>query len=320
MTNEFQQQYPFRAATIKKQHRASIQKVLLPSRQLICPARFDFMAKLLFLDSTKKVFDSKRGLEIYQKHLLAFNGGKIREPGNFKKNSLEKYILTFLSIYQSILEMPSEENCFFQLPLPVTRSLMAIDGSHRICSAISTGHSLWVYHLENYEAPYCYDYRFFRHRFLDESILLEMALKYNEQKSLALIRVVFSQKPKSGRIRLLEKRLCHSRSIVYFLQSQDTLFVLLDSDYAALKTIQDEIECEFSAHVSCTPFLNKAEIEQQLKGLLPALLTKEKKRSFFQNAKKTALYAIITMKALVKEALLSPVLSQQEVSDDNSKF
>lgn len=309
MNEEFRRQYPFHAATMKKQEYTPANRLAIPSQRLICPARFDFMAKLIFLDSQNKKFSARRGIEIYQKHLLAFSGGKIREPGNPAKNSLEKYIHTFRSIYASVQKMPKEEACFCSLPLPVTRSFMAIDGSHRICSAIDTGHPLFVYYLKNYELPRCYDYRFFRRRFLEESILLEMAIKYNSEKSLVLFKAsLFKGCPKKT-LASLEKRLCQSRAIVSLFQNRNTLFVLIDPDYAVPDRIQAILE-KTLPKAQTRVYSNKDTIEDQLRRLLPHFLKKEKKPSPFRYIKRTALYSIITIKARIKELILYPLLSK----------
>ena len=154
---------------------------------MISPYRLDFMAKLLWLEALNGKYDKQRAKCLYEAHLLAFSNYLLVEPGQPDKKGLHCYYNSFREIHSVIQEM---ENELVELgdPIPVDGKRMAMDGAHRISTAIYFKKNIEVYEVDKI-IPNQYDFLFFRKRCLREKYLLEMVEKYISVRVCRLYRI-----------------------------------------------------------------------------------------------------------------------------------
>ncbi len=241
MHHNFSEQYPYLVSTMhhSDDHEATIKEI--NSKELILPSRFDLMAKLLFLDGINQKIDTYKGTHIYKAHLQSFGGGTIREPGNPDKKSLENFIDVFLAIYHELKELPLNSTICTSKPVPVDMNYMLLDGSHRCSCAFDLHHTICVYHLHHYHFLYRYDYYFFRNRFLQLSILLEMAKKYVQVKETALYVIAFKQTFFISKY-MVEYRIRNKLQPVITWFDQNQLYLITDQSITSNDEIIELIE------------------------------------------------------------------------------
>ena len=73
------------------------------SIDLLTHTRFDLAFKLLYLDMKNE--NVKFSDNLYKTHIKAFSLGNYTEPGNKDKNSIEKYIAEFETIFKDLYQM-----------------------------------------------------------------------------------------------------------------------------------------------------------------------------------------------------------------------
>lgn len=145
----------------------------MPAQDLLTWNRFDLAFKLFYLD----IRDKNPGLarNVYEQHLKSFGLGKILEPGNPKKNSLENFIDEFTSVYDQIQHSGFDENISL-IPLAVNGSIA--NGAHRLSSAIHVG--VKVSCISTVVPQSGYDYKFFKERNISQETLDMIACKFIE--------------------------------------------------------------------------------------------------------------------------------------------
>ncbi|MFW5650785.1 MAG: lipopolysaccharide biosynthesis protein [Acetivibrio ethanolgignens] len=178
------EQYPYLCATFRLKKSMKIRRKEVSAESLISPYRLDLMAKLLLLTAKNGTYDRKRADDLYKKHLEAFSNRLMIESGQNEKRGLQKYLDTFEQIASTTRE---DSNTLVQLgnPIPVDAKYMAMDGAHRISTAIFYEKRLLVY-LFDKKLPNKYDFLFFRKRFLAETYIIEMAKKYVDMRKCCL--------------------------------------------------------------------------------------------------------------------------------------
>lgn len=178
--NVFFEQYPYLCATFRLKKSMKIRREEVSAESLISPYRLDFMAKLLLLAAKNGTYDKKRADDLYKKHLEAFSNRLMIESGQDEKRGIQNYLDTFEQIASTTRE---DSNTLVQLgnPIPVDAKYMAMDGAHRISTAIFYQKRILVYFFDK-KLPNKYDFLFFRKRFLAETYIIEMVKKYVDMR------------------------------------------------------------------------------------------------------------------------------------------
>ncbi len=275
MNNLFKEQYPYLASTIKDSHYNTVTKLTVSPIDLMIPARFDFMAKLIYLDGLKGCYDPFRSYEIYKSHLLAFGGRRIKEAGNPEKNTIEKYINVFQSLNQAANSDDKDTVWCEHYPIPVDANFMAMDGAHRVSCALNTKNMITIYYLKDYSFPYRYDYLFFRYRLLHESMILEMVLKYAKLKSLTLFRVTYK---KYSKVPFLLTALKYRNALlpVYMLKlSSKSFLVVTDNAHTSPDYVTAFLKNNLHNRSKLDLITNQEEIIQYLQSFIAHYQKKE---------------------------------------------
>jgi hypothetical protein len=154
------------------------------SSELLTYNRFDLSFKLLFLDLIDK--EGVIAKEVYKSHIKAFSLGKYAEPGNAKKNSIEKYYKDFQKIFKDIGSngFSSDKSL---IPLSIDGSIS--NGSHRLASAIINNENIEGIKLKIENDAY--DYNFFYKRGVSEEILDIAATKFIEYANNVYIAIIW---------------------------------------------------------------------------------------------------------------------------------
>jgi hypothetical protein len=142
-------------------------------KELLTWNRFDLAFKLFYLDIRNK--NSRLARNVYEQHLKSFGLGKILEPGDSKKNSLENFIDEFTSVYDQIKHSGFDENKSL-IPLDVNGSIA--NGAHRLSSAIHLGVEISC--ISTLVPQSIYDYKFFKERNISQETLDMIVCKFIE--------------------------------------------------------------------------------------------------------------------------------------------
>lgn len=285
-----------------------VKPLIVSPNSLILPSRFDFMAKLIYLDGLNGNYDKDRSYEIYKNHILAFGGRKIIEAGNPLKDSIEKYLDVFHSLYDAV---NSANSIWCQdKPIPVDRNFMALDGAHRISSAYGKKQAMAVYYLKDYVFPYRYDYLFFRLRLVPETMILEMALKYNQLKPLTLFKITYKS---FLRFPFFLFTLKYRRVIspVYMLKTSSKSFLIV-SDNTAVSPfyVRNYLKKHLQRQVTLDIISGKKEIDQVLRYFILPLQKKERKSKCSYYIKDKLLRAYFIVLEFIKKIVRKPLLTK----------
>ena len=145
----------------------------IKAKSLLTSTRFDLAFKLLYLDLKSTNIDLAK--ELYKKHIEAFHLGKVFEPGNARKNSIERFIEEFDSTSSSISRSGFDS---FKSLIPLSINGSIANGAHRVASAIYADRNVEVVDLD--VNNHIYDYQFFYQRNVSEDKLDIAAIKYVE--------------------------------------------------------------------------------------------------------------------------------------------
>lgn len=140
------------------------------SYNLLNSSRFDLAFKLLYLDLYKKSPDLAEN--IYKDHIRAFSLGRFIEPGNKKKVGIKKFLKDFKNIYFSI-----KQNGFYKnKPLPVSKSGIITNGSHRLASSLHLSKKIFF----KFSKDLCpnYNFEFFIKRKVNIDFIEIAAIKF----------------------------------------------------------------------------------------------------------------------------------------------
>jgi hypothetical protein len=149
---------------------------------LLHPSRFDLMAKYLYVKSIDKNLDTDFFRELYNKHLITFNGCK-ELPDNsigetaIAKNNIEDFVNSFNNLIENMKKNGFDE----RFPIPIGNNGIIINGAHRLVVSYYYNKVPNVVHL-NENGNSGYNYSFFLNRNvnpkLEEKYADTMALEY----------------------------------------------------------------------------------------------------------------------------------------------
>lgn len=143
----------------------------IKSDKLLTYNRLDIAFKLLYLEMLEH--DVKYAKEIYIQHIKAFSLGEFIEPGNNEKNSVERFIDDFNSIYESIMCSGFDSK---KTLVPLSKNNSIVNGAHRVASAIYLHKNVDCIQLDI--PDYRYDYKFFYARNISNDILDAVVTKF----------------------------------------------------------------------------------------------------------------------------------------------
>jgi len=152
--------------------------------KLLTPNRFDIAFKLFYLDIIGKEETIAR--KLYKSHIDAFSLGEFTEPGNFEKNSIEKYYQEFSKICKG---MRAQGFSIEKSLIPVSKDTTILNGSHRIASAIVENLPVKVIELAAKSDNYSYD--FFYKRGMSSLHLDIAATKFIEYADNVYVAIIW---------------------------------------------------------------------------------------------------------------------------------
>lgn len=158
--------------------------IRIHSSKLLTYNRFDIAIKLFFLEMTK--FGVDFSTDLYKEHIRAFSLGKYTEPGQTDKNSIKKFILSFINTYESIKETGFTKNTSI---IPLCKNGTIINGAHRTAAAIYLNQEVECVQLP-LEGP-SYDFKFFYNRTVSLDYLDMAANKFIEYSNNSYIALVW---------------------------------------------------------------------------------------------------------------------------------
>lgn len=178
---------------------------------LFCSRRIDLVSKYLLLLFSEQNIASDYALTIYKRHLLAFNNGKFSEPGNPDKNSFEKYLDTFYSIYNDLKKNGFDKQ---RSIIPAGEDGVIIDGGHRVAASAFLGTKLPVAFFSSVEGP-TYNCSFFAERGMKEDDIDFLVDNYCKLKNNIYVCCVWPKIYKRKDILKIEEILQQYCSVVY---------------------------------------------------------------------------------------------------------
>lgn len=192
--------YPFNKLTeyfVRKNH-IDVEKqyeiASVPAKSLICPERFDLMAKWIYIDALEKGIDMTFATKIYRDSINAFSCGTFTEPGTDLKNTFDIYLNQFNEIIQDIKNngFDSEKSL-----VPVGADDVICDGAHRVAAAAYYNRNVTIIRFPQLSRNFNYDY--FRSFLMSDINMGYMAMKYSEIMPNCYFACVW---PKAGRKKL----------------------------------------------------------------------------------------------------------------------
>lgn len=136
----------------------------LSAHELLTWDRLDLAIKIYYLSNLGR--DMGLPLDIYREHIKCFSLGSYTEPGNPQKNSLEKYVESFVQTHISISTQGFDDN---QSLLPLSIDGALLNGAHRLSCAIIE--STNVKTIKTTLPRENYDWKFFKSRGLQSKYL-----------------------------------------------------------------------------------------------------------------------------------------------------
>lgn len=125
--------------------------------ELLTHNRFGLAFKIIFLQMLDCCYEY--GEEVYLEHIKAFSYGTFTEPHNKKKVGKNKFIETFLSLYNEIDEKGFNPK---KSILPLSSREHIKNGAHRLAAAIYANKKVYCIKTENKGS--IFDYKFFYDR------------------------------------------------------------------------------------------------------------------------------------------------------------
>lgn len=157
---------------------------VMSSLDLLTNKRLDLAFKLIYLDSVEK--NKEYALSVYREHLKAFSLGSFKERGNESKENFDCFVAEFDSVFNSIKEYGYRSDVSL---VPLSRTNHAINGAHRISSAIKLEQNIAAIILDHDE-PF-YDYNFFLERGVATNFVEDAVLKFIEYSDNTYIAFIW---------------------------------------------------------------------------------------------------------------------------------
>jgi len=145
----------------------------IKSKNLLTSNRFDLSFKLLYLEMLDKNLSFSK--EIYKEHIKAFSLGKFTEPGNEKKNSIEKFEKEFINVFNDIKKSGFDKR---KTLVPLSKNSTILNGAHRVASCIYLDKNISGVKLDIEDSNY--NYEFFYKRGMKKEDLDIGAIKFVE--------------------------------------------------------------------------------------------------------------------------------------------
>lgn len=176
---------------------------VINARSLICPKRFDLMAKLIYIHEYEEGNDVTHAVNIYKDNINAFSYGSFIELGSEDKCSFEEYVKQFNSIIDSIKKNGFDPK---KSLVPVGNDGVICDGAHRVAVAAYFNKNISIVRFPELQRKY--DYSYFRRALMSDINMGYMAAYYTRLMSqyCKLAMCIFPKRSKkSDIIKLLEK-------------------------------------------------------------------------------------------------------------------
>ena len=242
--------------------------------------RFDLSFKLLYLDHFNQNISFSK--EYYKDHLRAFTLGSFKEPGNLNKNSYDKYIAEFETIFNDI-----KSNGFDSTKsiVPISINNIIENGAHRVASAIYLNKSISVVNINS--KPPNYNYKFFFDRKVSRKALDAAAIKFAEYaENLFLAFIWPSASQNELELDSFFKNIVYEKKIKLNFQGAHNLISQVYFGEEWLGTIDDNFKGSIGKIVKCFDnFEPLRVIAFQSKNLSDVLEIKNKVRQIFDIGK-----------------------------------
>ncbi len=173
------------------------------ANELLTWNRFDLTFKIFYLEQLNLNVEFSEGL--YELHLKSFGMGRIREPGNQNKNSIEVFTREFKKLHKSILNNGFDHKISL---IPLANDGTIANGSHRIASSIVAKEN--VHCISTGVEMHNYDYNYFKKRNIPIAVLDQMACKFLEYSKNTFLAFIW---PSVGNQEFLVEK--YIRNIVY---------------------------------------------------------------------------------------------------------
>ena len=164
----------------------------IPARELICPGRFDLLAKWIYIHAREKGAGLGWATEVYRDSIDAFSAGSFMEPGSPDKNSFQSYLAAFGNLIDDI--KVNGVDCTKSL-IPIGKGNVLLDGAHRVSVAAYYGQTVRVIKFPDFTRNMNYEY--FRKQLMCESNMAHMARLYSHLKGNCYMACLWPKGDKS---------------------------------------------------------------------------------------------------------------------------
>lgn len=198
------------------------------ARSLLLPARFDLIAKYIYIFFSQNAPDSEFGKDLYLRHIEAFTNGSFRESDNENKNNANQYEKEYQKVIDSIRSKGFDKNVSL---IPAGEDWSILDGAHRVAAAAYFDKSVYVIKFNHVKKNY--NYAFFKDKFLDTVYLDYMALTYCKLNPDTYMACVWPRAEEGAKRQEMEEVITSYSQIVY---SKEVLF-----DYNGLRNFMIQV-------------------------------------------------------------------------------
>ena len=277
---------------LKKENYKIISK---KASNLLNNTRFDLAFKLLYLDMKEK--NKKFAKEVYFEHIRAFSLGKFTEPGNEKKNSIEKFMQEFEKTFEDI-----KKNGFKRTKtvIPLSKNGSIANGAHRVASAIYLNTDVDCVQLDT--PAHTYDYKFFYNRNISTDVLDIIATKFIEYTTNVHIAFLWPIGQDVQKARDMIPNIVYKKTIKLTPNGAHNLLSQIYYGEEWLGSVEDDFKGSQGKLVECFKTFDEFEvIAFQATSLEKVLKIKDKIRDIF-NVGKHSVHITDTIEEAVRVA------------------
>lgn len=189
----------------------------IEARKLLCTARFDIYAILVYIDhKIKGVKNLSWAKEVYRERTGAMTGNKWSENGNEDKNSFEDFICVLDQLIDDFNNNHFDKE---RTLIPVDKDYIPMDGAHRVACAAYFGTKINILRFPDREYQFK-GYQYLKHELLPTRISDYMALESIRWHEDLFVYFLWPQ------AHLNNEKLKKAQDIIY-----DNLDVLYDVEY-----------------------------------------------------------------------------------------
>jgi hypothetical protein len=238
------------------------------SHELLTYKRFGIPFKLIFLQMLDKCYEY--GEEVYLNHIRAFSYGTFTEPGNPEKVTKDKFVETFINIYEEI------SNAGFNVKksvLPLSSKLHIKNGSHRLAAAIYSNEDVYCIKTENLGPNF--NYRFFYERDVKPDFMDAAAVVFAEFSVNSNLAIIWpGASAGESEIESILQKIVYKKKVALTDNGADNLIQLLmnknsGKEYSLLRETAEEV---FNKDNTITIYLFQAD-ENEMSGIEEQLRT-----------------------------------------------